>query len=186
MIRKTYHLKVLIAAATVSTVLVVAVEWPRVRNWYSPPSAGLPAADQIVEMRGVVWAAGSRGQLETDVPEFVVPESVAGRLWLRFQPAVPVTDPPAARQDPLGQLTVTTRDGRVTRVKFYETGTDELIFTTDLKHFFRSEPRDERGFPLGGGLLLGGTLRHASVLAEVPDGSPRSRPAPRGHLPTPQ
>ena len=152
-------------AVAAAAVLLVA-EWPRVQNWYRPPAAGLPPADDIVEMRAAVWAAGSRGYFESDIPEFAVPDPTARRLWRRLDPHVPVTDPPAANQEPLGELAVTTHDGRVARVRFYETGTDDLLFTPDGKHFFRSEPRNAWGIRLGGGLLLAGTLRHASNTAE--------------------
>jgi hypothetical protein len=187
--RKSRPLHLLIGVAVASAVALVVVEWPRVRNWYRPPAAGLPAPGEIAEMRATVWAAGSRGHFESDVPEFVVPHEAAPRLWKRLEPAVPVADPPEAQQEPLGQLTVTTRDGRVTRVRFYETGTDELLFTPDGEHFFRSVPRNDLGFPLGGGFFLAGSLRQASVSADLPNHpspapSPPTRRPPQ-RLPTP-
>jgi len=117
-------------------------------------------------MRAAVWASGSNGNLETDVPWFSVPGQAAPRLWKRFQPNAYVANPPVNPDVPLGEMVVTTRDGRTTRLRFYETGPDGLIFTVDGKYFYRAEPRDDLGSSLGGGLFLAGTLRHAAVVAE--------------------
>ena len=161
----------------VATTALVLVEWPRIRDRYRPTHAALPAPDEIVGMRAAVWAAGSRGNLETDVPWFEVPDLVARRIWRRFEPNEHVSRPPVDPKAPLGELDATAADGRVIRVRFYESGSDDLIFTPDGKNFFRSEPRNDRGHPLGGGLSLAGTLRYADATSELPRWGP-SAPGP--------
>jgi hypothetical protein len=54
-------------------------------------------------------------------------------------------------------------------VTFYEAGPERLVFTRDGETFFQTEPRTEDGLPLGGGLSLGGTLRHAWLASERKD-----------------
>jgi hypothetical protein len=142
---------------------LVLVEWPRIKIWRQPPHLELPAPEQVTQMRAVVWASGSRGQLETDVPWFDVPTSVARRIWRRFQPFEFVTRPPVDPDNPLGELVATTADGREIELRFYEAGSEDLVFTADGTHFYRAEPRNDLGTRLGGGLLLAGTLRHAAV-----------------------
>src|SRR4029079_1942524 len=44
--RKSRPLPLLIGVAVASAVALAVVEWPRVRNWYRPPAAGLPAPAQ--------------------------------------------------------------------------------------------------------------------------------------------
>jgi len=146
--------------------LLVVARRDRIRNWYRPPTPSLPAASEIIELRGQVWAAGSRGQFETGVPEFVVPPGLVPRIWRRFDGAEYVADPHLSKDDPFGELVATTRRGEVVRVAFYEAGPDLLVFTRDGETFFQTEPRTEGGLPLGGGLSLAGTLRHAWIESE--------------------
>jgi len=159
-------LRLALAVGLVVVAAVVVAEWPRLRAWRRPPSLDLAAPADVVEMRAAVWAFGSNGNLETDVPWFTVPPGAARRLWKRFDSSTYAANLSINRDAPLGELVVTSRDRRTTWLKFYETGPDELVFTVDGKHFFRAEPRDDRGYPLGGGLLLAGTLRHAAVVSE--------------------
>jgi hypothetical protein len=171
-------------AVVVAVAAVVVVEWPRLSAWRRPPSPDLPAPGDVAQMRAAVWASGSNGNLETDVPWFSVPGPAARRLWKRFQPNAYVANPPVNPDAPLGEMVVTAHDGGTTWLRFYETGQDGLIFTVDGKHFYRAEPRDDRGSSLGGGLFLAGTLRHAAVVAErggrLPSGEiTRVRAAPR-------
>jgi hypothetical protein len=161
-----------IGLALFAAAALLLVEWPRIRTWYHPPRSDLPAPERIAQMRAAVWAAGSRGNLESDVPWIELPVSVARRIWRRFEPSEFVSRPPVNPDLPLGELVATTDDGHVTRLWFFEAGPDELVFTTDGERFFRSEPRDDLGGPLGGGLLLAGTLRHAAGLAEPPGPGP--------------
>jgi hypothetical protein len=167
--RKRSRWLVPIGLAAALAALFVAARWDRIRNWYRPPTAGLPDTSEIVELRAQVWASGSRGQWETGVPEIVVPPSLVPRIWRRIDGAEYVADPPVSKAEPLGELVATTRRGEVVRVTFYEAGSDLLVFTRDGESFFRSEPRNEAGFPLGGGLSLAGTLRHAWVESERRD-----------------
>ena len=153
-------------AVVVAVAAVAVVEWPRLSTWRRPPSPDLPAPGDVAQMRAAVWASGSNGNLETDVPWFSVPGPAAPRLWKRFHPNAYVANPPVNPDAPLGEMVVTAHDGRTTWLRFYETGPDGLIFTVDGKDFYRAEPRDDRGSPLGGGLFLAGTLRHAAVVAE--------------------
>jgi hypothetical protein len=167
MARKNRPRRMAVAAVVLAVVAAVAVvEWPRLRAWRRPPTPDLPAPADVAEMRAAVWASGSNGNLETDIPWFTVPAPAVPRLWKRFDPSTYVANPPVDRDAPLGELVATTRDGRTTRLKFYETGPDVVVFTVDGEHFFRAEPRDDLGYSLGGGLLLAGTLRHAAVVGE--------------------
>jgi hypothetical protein len=166
--RRRLRLTVGLAVAVVAATLAVA-EWPRIRVWYRPPRADLPPAGEIVELRASVWASGSRGQYETDVPEFTVPPDQIARIWRRLEPSRYDPSPPTDRNRPFGELVATMTDGSVTQVRFYETGGDELLFTADGEHFFRSEPRTDQGEPLGGAMLLAGTLRRLAIpVAEQP------------------
>jgi hypothetical protein len=146
--------------------LFVVSRWDRIQRWYRPPTADLPDVNEIVELRAQVWASGSRGQWETGVPETVVPPTLVPRIWLRFEGAEYLADPPVSKGEPLGELVATTRRGQVVRITFYEAGSDLLVFTRDGEVYFQSEPRNEAGFPLGGGISLAGTLRHAWVESE--------------------
>jgi len=157
-----------IGLALIAAAALALAEWPRFWAWYRPPRVELPAPEQIARMRAVVWAAGSRGKLESDVPWFDVPPPVARRIWRRFEPNEFVIRPAVEPSAPLGELIATTEDGRVTDLHFYEAGSDELIFTTDGSHFFRANPRDDIGSSLGGGLFLAGTLRQVAVAGESP------------------
>jgi hypothetical protein len=161
--RKSRRLPIAIWLVVLALAAVVAVEWPRIRDWYRPPAPDLPAATDIVHLEGAAWASGSRGYFESDIPRFVVPAWAVPKLWRRFEPSTYVSNPPVDKNVPLGELVARTADGRETRVVFYETGTDEMVFTTDGTHFFRSVPRSDDGTPLGGGLLLAGTLRQLCV-----------------------
>ena len=167
-----------VGVAIVSAAALAVVEWPYIRAWYRPPVAALPAPDEAVRMQAAVWASGSRGNLESDVPWFEVPEAVAPRLIRRFTPNTYLPRSGVNVDTPLGELAVTAADGRVSRIRFYETGGDDLVFTVDGEHFFQAEPRDERGHPLGGALFLAGTLRHASITASFPDPGPPTAPGP--------
>jgi hypothetical protein len=162
--RKRRWIVRVVAVLFVAAPLVV-VAWPRVCDWYRPPHVDLPDPSELVEMKAVAWESGSRGYFETGVPEFDVPKAQIVRIWRRFEPNEYEPSPPIDRDLPLGKLTATTADGRVTRLRFYETGGSDLIFTTDGKHFFRSEPKDDYGYPLGGGIPLVGTLRQVSSRA---------------------
>jgi hypothetical protein len=179
-------------ATLVALTAVAVVEWPRLRAWQPQPGPDLPAPADVVRMRAAVWASGSNGNLKTDIPWFTVPGGAAPRIWKRFRPNAYVANPPVNRDAPLGELVVTTRDGRATLLRFYETGPNEVVFSVDGQHFYRAEPRDDVGSPLGGGLLLAGTLRHAAAVAEnggrlpngeVPGCTPPA-PRPAGASPT--
>jgi hypothetical protein len=148
-------------------------------------------------VEAAVWASGSQGNVETDIPWFVVPDPIGPRLLKRFSPNTYLPKPGVKPDAPLGELVARAADGRVTHVKFYLTGPDDLVFTVDGKHFFQSEPRGNEGHPLGGALLLAGTLRHASVFRERDDAEvgelPPTDPAtvapplsPLAGAPTPQ
>ena len=176
--RKGRPLMFAVGVAIVSAAALAVVEWPRIRAWYRPPVAALPAPDEAVRMQAAVWASGSRGNLESDVPRFEVPEAVAPRLIRRFTPNTYSPRPGVNVDAPLGELAVTAADGRVTRILFYETGGDDLVFTVDGEHFFQAEPRDALGNPLGGALFLAGTLRHAFVTADLPEPGPPPAPGP--------
>jgi hypothetical protein len=170
--RKSRPLVFAVGVAVVSAAALAVVEWPHIRAWYRPPRAGLPAPDEVARTEAAVWASGSQGNVETDIPWFVVPEPIGPRLLRRFTPNTYLPRPGVKPDAPLGELVVTAADGRVTHIRFYETGPDDLVFTTDGKHFFQAEPRDDQGHPLGGALLLAGTLRHASVTPAVTTGAP--------------
>jgi hypothetical protein len=152
-----------IGLVTALAALFIVGRWDRIRNWYRPPTPRLPDVSEIVGLKAQVWASGSRGQWETGVPETVVPPTLVPRIWRRFEGAEYVTDPPVSKAEPLGELVATTRGGEEVRVTFYEAGPDLLVFTRDGKTFFQTEPRNEAGFPLGGGISLAGTLRHAWI-----------------------
>jgi hypothetical protein len=167
--RKRSRWLVPLGLMAVLAALFVAARWDRIRNWHRPLAAGLPPAAEIAEMRAQVWASGSRGQFETGVPEIVVPPNLVPRIWRRFDGARYVAHPPVSKAEPLGELVVTTRAGGAVRVTFYEAGPERLVFTRDGQTFFQTEPRTEDGLPLGGGLSLGGTLRHAWLASERKD-----------------
>src|SRR5207249_6956092 len=74
---------------------------------------------------------------ESDLPEFVVPEPFASRLWQRFNGSEYVADPPVSPDEPLGVITITTRSGEILRVTTYslprsEEHTSELQSRFDL------------------------------------------------------
>ena len=163
---KRTRLRVALGLAAVLGAAFLAARWERIRDWVRPPAAGLPDAADVVELRAQVRASGSRGHYETDVPEFVVPPAMAPRIWRRLDGAEHVPDPPVSKAEPLGELVATTRPGEVVRVTFFEAGPEKLVFTRDGRTFFQTEPRNDEGFPLGGGIALGGTLRHAWVVAQ--------------------
>lgn len=161
-----------VGVAVVSAAALAVVEWPYIRAWYRPPRAALPAPDEVVRVEAAVWSSGSQGSVGTDIPWFVVPESVGPRLLKRFTPNTYLPKPGVKADAPLGELVATAADGRVTRVRFYLSGPDDLVFTADGEHFFQSEPRGDAGHPLGGALFLAGTLRHTSVFAAWAWGTP--------------
>jgi hypothetical protein len=167
--RKRFRWLVPLGLVVVLAALFVVARWDRIQRWYRPPTVGLPDAAQIVELRAQVWASGSRGQFETGVPEFTVPPALVPRIWRRFDGAEYVADPPVSKDEPLGELVATTRQGEVVRVTFYEAGPSLLVFTRDRETFFQTEPRTEQGFPLGGGIALGGTLRQAWAQSRLQD-----------------
>ena len=166
--RKNRRLSIALGLVLVALAAVAVVEWPRIRDWYRRPAPDLPAAADIVHLEAAAWAAGSRGYFESDVPQFVVPAWAVPKLWRRFEPNAYVSNPPVDKNAPLGELVARTADGRETRLVFYETGGDDVIFTTDGTHFFRAEPRTDDGNPLGGGLLLAGTLRQLCISTGQP------------------
>jgi hypothetical protein len=137
-------------------------------KWAHPPRPGLPVAEDVVAMRGAMWAEGSHGYFETGVPEFTVPTAQVGRIWRRFDRAEYVRDPQVVKGQPLGELVVTTRSGVVVRVTFFASGLDHLVFTANGTDFFQTEPRGDLNDPLGGGLALAGTLRHLSFISASP------------------
>jgi hypothetical protein len=145
-----------------AAIALLLVEWPRIGAWYRPPRPELPAPDEVARMRATVWASGSEGKIEWDVAWFDVPVGTAQKLWRRFQPNIFVSRPPVDPKTPLGEMVTMTAAGRVTDLRFYEAGPDELVFTTDGDHFFRAEPRNEFGAGLGGSLFLARTIRAAT------------------------
>lgn len=149
-----------LAAVLAVAAVLLALRWDRVWKLISPPTPGLPNTEEIVQMRAVVWASGSRGHYETGVPEFVVPLPYVERIWRRFDGAEYLRDPQVLKELPLGQIEVTTRSGEVVRVTFFESGMEKLVFTRNGVDFFQSEPRNDQGTHLGGGLSLAGTFRH--------------------------
>ena len=167
--RKSRPLMFAVGAAVVSAAALIAVQWPYIRAWYRPPQAGLPDPDQVVRAEAVVWASGSRGAIETGVPRFTLAAPAGPRLLQRFMPNTYVPRPEVKADAPLGELVLESVDGQVTRLLFYETGRDELVFTADGEHFFRAEPRNDWGHSLGGALLLAGSIRYEylTMLREV-------------------
>jgi hypothetical protein len=152
----------LMVLLTICAILVVALSFavvrnPRFQKWYNPPTAGLPQANEVAEMR-----AGLRESHVgfSRISEFVVSEDHVPIILRWLEPAEYVSRPPIRPPDELGEIRIKTKDGRELHLRFYWAGKNPAVFTFDGEDHFWGNDEDEQGHWVGdGGIRLGKAIR---------------------------
>jgi hypothetical protein len=137
---------------------IAVVRTRHFQKYYNPPVFVLPADDEVADMRAClrefqgVWPA---------VPEFTVPPAHVPVIlgWLRPAEYRGQWSPRLAER--LGDVVFRTRNGAETRLMFYSTGKNGVVFTTDGEDYFFGRGINPKGGYVDGGICLGYAIQEA-------------------------
>ena len=144
------------------------------QKWYNPPTFYLPQDEDVVEMRASLHVFLG---VDPAIPEFTVPAEHVHIIldWLR--PAEYNRKPwPLDRLDELGKIVILTKSGEEIQLRFFDTGVNPVMFTSDgIDQFYgKSETYkikinangDEIDKGIDGGFKLYHAIRKASEAAK--------------------
>jgi hypothetical protein len=85
-----------------------------------------------------------------DVPEFVLPTSMADDIFKYFRPNKLLKGAPPSCEDYLGSIMITCRNGEKLTLSFFWTGKNPVVFSPDRVHFYQgtSPPSKDAGLTI--------------------------------------
>ncbi len=131
-----YRTKIVIAILGVGALAVTLFSDARVRVWLWPPTptAVLPAAADVIEMKAKYF--GIEGLEVSSRPEFAVPLDQVGKILSLLQPAAYAPRPMNEPHDLFGELLIVDRSRNEIRLRYWWTGHNPVCFTLNGKDYF--------------------------------------------------